>query len=205
MKGSKTHKYLLDVKFDLVKKSLSLSKLHWTLWLLDILLSHPGSKKSFWKTQAQKVKTPGSNKSFWKTSFDVLMEWSCIITHGVRQLFLVTNHVRFWKKQNALLLCQNWIFFKNSVYHICNGFLRKLSTEKKKKWIINSTLFLKKTLCWRWKEQNHFQLSQSHFRRLSAFMQKNEEISKFFILCLVLEEVWNEIGRNSFPVDSLQV
>ena len=40
------------------------------------------------------------------------MEWSRIITHGVRQLFLVINHVRFWKKQNALLLCQNWFFSK---------------------------------------------------------------------------------------------
>ena len=109
------------------------------------------------------------------------MEWSRIITHGVRQLFLVINHVRFWKKQNALLLCQSWIFFKNSVYHICNAFLRNLSTQKKKMNYQLNVVLKKQSSCWRWKEQNHFRLSQSYLRRLSGstLHAKNEEISKF--------------------------
>ena len=163
---------MLDVKFDLVKKSLSLSKLHWTLWLPgwhDCICDNP------------KVENLGSKKFFWKTSFDVLMEWSRIITHGVRQLFLVINHVRFWKKQNALLLCQSWIFFKNSVYHICNAFLRNLSTHTKKMNYQLNVVLKKQSSCWRWKEQNHFRLSQSYLRRLSGstLHAKNEEISKF--------------------------
>ena len=109
------------------------------------------------------------------------MEWSRIITHGVRQLFLVINNVRFWKKQNALLLSQSWIFFKNSVYHICNAFLRNLSTHKKNELSTQSCLKKKQSSCWRWKEQNHFRLSQSYLRRLSGstLHAKNEEISKF--------------------------
>ena len=109
------------------------------------------------------------------------MEWSRIITHGVRQLFLVINHVRFWKKQNALLLCQSWIFFKNSVYHICNAFLRNLSTHTKKMNYQVNVVLKKQSSCWRWKEQNHFRLSQSYLRRLSGstLHAKNEEISKF--------------------------
>ena len=136
------------------------------------------------------------------------MEWSRIITHGVRQLFLVINHVRFWKKQNALLLCQSWIFFKNSVYHICNAFLRNLSTQKKNELSTQRCLKKKKT---------KFMLTVERTKSLSAKpvvfektfwidpsckKRRNFEVS---IFCLVWEEVWNEIGWNSFPVDSLQV
>ena len=132
------------------------------------------------------LRQPKSRKSWLKKVFLKDQFWCTygVISHHharCETTFLVINHVRFWKKQNALLLCQSWIFFKNSVYHICNGFLRNLSTHQKK-WITNSTLFLKnKQSCWRWKEQNHFRLSQLYLRRLSGstLHAKNEEISKF--------------------------
>ena len=108
------------------------------------------------------------------------MEWSRIITHGVRQLFLVINHVRFWKKQNALLLCQSWIFSKTVSITFATHFCGTCPHTKKMNYQLNVVL-KKQSSCWRWKEQNHFRLSQSYLRRLSGstLHAKNEEISKF--------------------------
>ena len=128
------------------------------------------------------------------------MEWSRIITHGVRQLFLVINHVRFWKKQNALLLCQSWIFFKNSVYHICNAFLRNLSTHTKKMNYQLNVVLKKQSSCWRWKEQNHFRLSQSYLRRLSGstLHEKTKKFRNFYILSRLGRSLkWNWLKQFS--------
>ena len=188
---------MLDVKFDLVKKSLSLSKLHWTLWLpgwYDCICDNP------------KVENLGSKKFFWKTSFDVLMEWSRIITHGVRQLFLVTNHVRFWKKQNALLLCQSWIFSKTVSITFATHFCGTCPHTKKNE-LSTQRCFKKTKFMLTVERTKSFSAEPVVFEKTfwidpSCKKRRNFEVS---IFCLVWEEVWNEIGWNSFPVDSLQV
>jgi len=127
------------------------------------------------------------------------MEWSRIITHGVRQLFLVINNVRFWKKQNALLLSQSWIFFKNSVYHICNAFLRNLSTHKNMNYQLNVVLkkqsFVdggKNKIIFGWASR----IWEDFLDR--PFMQKTKKFRNFYILSRLGRSLkWNWLKQFS--------
>ena len=128
------------------------------------------------------------------------MEWSRIITHGVRQLFLVTNHVRFWKKQNALLLCQSWIFFKNSVYHICNAFLRNLSTHTKKMNYQLNVVLKKQSFVDGGKNKIIFGWASRIWEDFldRPFMQKTKKFRSFYILSRLGRSLkWNWLKQFS--------
>ena len=176
---------MLDVKLDLVKKSLSLSQLHWTTQKSKIL-----SQKSFFERPVLMYSWSdlASSRTVWDNFF-----WS------------LTMFV--FERSKTLYFCVRVEFFSKIVsITFARIFAELVHTQKKMNYQLN--VVLKKTkFCWRWKEQNHFRLSQSYLRRLSgstlhAKKRRNFEVS---IFCLVWEEVWNEIGWNSFPVDSLQV
>ena len=147
-----------------------------------------------------KVENLGSKKFFWKTSFDVLMEWSRIITHGVRQLFLVTNHVRFWKKHNALLLCQNEFFSKTVSITFATDFCGTCPhTQKKKNYRLNVVLkkqsFVdggKNKIIFGWASR----IWEDFLDR--PFMQKTKKFRSFYILSRLGRSLkWNWLKQFS--------
>ena len=157
------------------------------------------------KSTTQKSKIL-AQKSFFERPV-LMYSWSDLASsRTVWDNFFWSLTMFVFERSKTLYFCVRIEFFSKTVsITFATDFCWTCPQKQKKMNYQLNVVVKKQTLCWRWKEQNHFELSQTYFRRLSAFMQKNEEISKFFIFCLVLEEVWNEIGRNSFPVDSLQV
>ena len=151
---------MLDVKFDLVKKSLSLSQLHWTTQKSKIL-----AQKSFFERPVLMYSWSdlASSRTVWDNFF-----WS------------LTMFV--FERSKTLYFCVRVEFFSKTVSitfatHFCGTCPH---TQKKMNYQLKVVL-KKQSSCWRWKEQNHFRLSQSYLRRLSGstLHAKNEEISKF--------------------------
>ena len=132
---------------------------------------------------------------FVRTRFDVFTKglassrkmfrrkWSFLVTKRLlkdeKGLFFVTMSLFFWKT------------FPSHLQLI-------LSTEKKNVFT-TQCCFEKRTWKWQWKNTKSFPAKSSrileHFFDLSW---KNEEISKN-IYCVLFW--WNEIGRNTFPID----
>ena len=172
---------MLDVKFDLVKKSLSLSKLHWTLWLSDILLYHPGRRDGMTVSPTTQKSKILAQKSFFERPV-LMYSWSDLASsRTVWDNFFWSLTMFVFERSKTLYFCVRVEFFqKQCLSHLQRIFAELVHTHKKNE-SPTQRCFKKQTLCWRWKEQNHFRLSQSYLRRLSGstLHAKNEEISKF--------------------------
>ena len=177
---------MLDVKFELVQKSLSLSQLHWTTQKSKIL-----AQKSFFERPVLMYSWSdlASSRTVWDNFF-----WS------------LTMFV--FERSKTLYFCVRVEFFqKQCLSHLQRIFAELVHTHTKK---MNYQLnvVLKKTKFMLTVERTKsFSAEPVVFEKTfwidpSCKKRRNFEIS---IFCFVWEEVWNEIAWNSFPVDSLQV
>ena len=176
---------MLDVKFELVQKSLSLSQLHWTTQKSKIL-----AQKSFFERPVLMYSWSdlASSRTVWDNFF-----WSLTMF-----VFERSKTLYFWVRVE---------FFSKTVSitfatHFCG------TCPQKKKELSTQRCFKKKTKFMLTVERTKsFSAEPVVFEKTfwidpSCKKRRNFEIS---IFCFVWEEVWNEIGWNSFPVDSLQV
>ena len=100
----------------------------------------------------------------------------------------------FWRMKKDFFPSP-WVFsFEKHFLHTCNWFC-----PQKKKCTHNSTLLWKKDVKMTAKENKIISSKvKSYFRTLFwPFLEKRRNFEKY-ILCLVW---WNEIGRNTFPID----
>ena len=138
---------------------------------------------------------PQIKQCFGRTSFDVFTKVlaSSRTMFRRRWSFLVTK--RLLKDEKGLFFSSLWVFsFEKHFLHTCNWFC-----PQKKKCIHNSMLLWKKDVKMTVKEYKIISsIVKSYFRTLFwPFLEKRRNFEKY-ILCLVW---WNEIGRNTFPID----
>ena len=176
---------MLDVKFDLVQKSLSLSQLHWTTQKSKIL-----AQKSFFERPVLMYSWSdlASSRTVWDNFF-----WSLTMF-----VFERSKTLYFWVRVG---------FFSKTVSitfatHFCGT-----CPHTKKNELSTQSCFKKTKFMLTVERTKSFSAEPVVFEKTfwidpSCKKRRNFEIS---IFCFVWEEVWNEIAWNSFPVDSLQV
>ena len=177
---------MLDVKFELVQKSLSLSQLHWTTQKSKIL-----AQKSFFERPVLMYSWSdlASSRTVWDNFF-----WS------------LTMFV--FERSKTLYFCVRVEFFSKTVsITFATHFCGTCPHTQKKNELSTQSCFKKTKFMLTVERTKSFSAEPVVFEKTfwidpSCKKRRNFEIS---IFCFVWEEVWNEIAWNSFPVDSLQV
>ena len=173
---------MLDVKFELVKKSFRFRNFteHFGCWISCYPI--PAQKSLFERPRLKKSKLQAQISLFERP---VLMySWSDLASsRTVWDNFFWSLTMFVFERSKTLYFCVRIEFFSKTVFiaFATDFYGTYPHTQKKKMNNQLNVVFKKQSLCWRWKEQNHFRLSQSYLRRLSGstLHAKNEEISKF--------------------------
>ena len=139
MKGSKTHKYLLDVKFELVKKSFRFRNFteHFGCWIYCYPI--PAQKSLFERPRLKKSKLQAQISLFERP---VLMySWSDLASsRTVWDNFFWSLTMFVFERSKTLYFCVRIEFFSKTVsITFATDFCG--TCPQKKKWITNSTLF----------------------------------------------------------------
>ena len=143
---------------------------------------------------------PTNETVFWKDKFWCVHKRSCIITNDVSLEMKFSGH---WKTFEGW----NWrtcFFFRYNESFLLKNISFTLATEfvhRTKNKIVFTTqcCFEKRTWKWQWKTTKSFTAKSS--RILEDFLDPSLGKRRNFESCIFFLVWWNEIGRNTFPID----